>query len=54
MTNVTYSERLSYYDTKEGLKLLERIAEARGLTMTAALRQLVREEIKRLDREERQ
>jgi hypothetical protein len=52
MTEV-FEERVTYYDSVEGMKLLQRIARERSVGLATALRQLVREEIKRLDREER-
>jgi hypothetical protein len=51
MTNVTYDQRITHYDSPDGMDMLQRIANERGLSATAALRQLVREEIKRLNRE---
>jgi hypothetical protein len=48
MTNVTYAERLTYYDTPDGMRLLQRVADARGLKATALLRTLVRDEARKL------
>src|SRR5438876_69760 len=44
---VTYSRRLSFYDSDEGIALLQQLAEQRGVKAAALLRMLVREEARR-------
>lgn len=47
-TAVTYPERMTHYDNEEGMALLRRIAQRRGLKAAMVLRQLVREEARRI------
>lgn len=51
MTNVTYDQRISHYDSEEGMELLRRLANRRGISAAAVLRQLVREEARRVEQE---
>lgn len=42
--NAAFPERVSHYDNSEGMGLLNTLAQRRGLSATALLRALVREE----------
>lgn len=42
--NAAFPERVSHYDNAEGMELLNALAQRRGLSATALLRALVREE----------
>lgn len=47
--NQAFPFRVSHYETEEGLGLLEQLARRRGgVSLTALLRQLTREEARRL------
>lgn len=43
-----FTTRLSHYENEEGLELVERLADRRGVSVTALLRMLVREEARRV------
>src|SRR5947209_14115560 len=43
----TYSRRLPFYDSDEGMALLQQLAQRRGVKAAALLRMLVREEARR-------
>lgn len=43
-----YNKRVPMYDTEQGIELVNKIAERRGLSVAALLRTLVREEARRL------
>ena len=45
---MTYPERMTHYDNEEGMALLRQIAQRRGLKAAMVLRQLVREEARRI------
>lgn len=47
MTNVTFDQRLTYYDDEAGMDLLRTLARKRGMKAAQLLRVLVREEAKR-------
>jgi hypothetical protein len=45
--NREYAKRVSHYEDEDGLALLKLLARQKGVTATALLRLLVREEAKR-------
>jgi hypothetical protein len=45
---VRYPRTLPVYDTEEGMVLLQTLAHQRGISAAAAVRQLVREEARRV------
>jgi hypothetical protein len=47
-TEREYPRRVSHYETDEGLELLKKLAKKRGVTATALLRILIREEAARV------
>jgi hypothetical protein len=45
---VRYPRKLPVYDTEEGMALLQALADQRGISAAAVVRQLVREEARRV------
>jgi hypothetical protein len=45
---VRYPRKLPVYDTEEGMALLQALAHQRGISAAAVVRQLVREEARRV------
>lgn len=54
MTNVTYDQRITHYDSPEGMDMLQHLANQKGVSATAVIRQLVREEFRRMERQDRE
>ena len=46
---VRFPRQLPVYDTEEGMALLQALAQERGISAAAVVRQLVREEARRVD-----
>jgi hypothetical protein len=45
---VRYPQKISVYDTEEGVAMLQALAHQRGISGAAVVRQLVREEVRRV------
>lgn len=47
-TELEYAKRVTHYENDEGLSLLQQLARKRGISATALLRALTREEAQRV------